>query len=82
MRQTFLEGDDMQWLSEVHYRPAIRYACAILVGNEDAPSELLLYARNNVRTKPTILRPNASGSLRVISWGQTFGERINDNGNC
>jgi hypothetical protein len=67
---TFLESkEDLKWLSDVHYKAAILYACAILHGNEDAPSKVELFARNHFKCKPTILEANDSGNLVVTSYG-------------
>lgn len=74
MQTTFLENPvDMQWLSEVHYKAAYQYKCAIVYGNMDAPDKIELYARNNVDCKPTILQADAKGDLHVMQYGELAG---------
>ncbi len=48
MRQQFLNGaDDVQWLRDTHLKglPALpAFQSFVIIGNEDAPDELHLYA--------------------------------------
>lgn len=50
--------EDMEWLDDVHYKGAKEYACAILVGNEDCPDMVVLYAENHYQSKKLVLKMN------------------------
>lgn len=67
---TFIEtAQDMAWLVEVHGAPS-GYAVAVLHGNEDAPDKVELYARNHYECVPTVMVPDADGTLHVVSTGE------------
>jgi hypothetical protein len=67
----FLETpEDMAWLVEMHCAVARNYACAILHGNEDSPNKIELFARNDVRCKPTVLEIDENLNLIIKSWGE------------
>ena len=47
--------EDLAWLEEVHGIPyATAFSGAILFGNEDAPSRVELYARDDYRCTPQV----------------------------
>lgn len=72
MSMSFLETpEDMAWLAEVHTPLAKGHACAIIHGNEDAPSKVELFARNHYQCVPTVLEPDADYNLKVTQTGET-----------
>ena len=50
-RETFISGaEDMQWLRDVHLKRLLpRFKSAIIVGNEDCPDEIKVYASADPR---------------------------------
>ena len=70
MRELFLDTpEDLAWLAKVHCPIAKGYPYAVLYGNEDSPSKVELFVKNNITCVPTILEQNESGKLCVTSWG-------------
>ncbi len=58
MRETLINTlDDMQWLRDVHLRrlPS-KYKSAVILGNEDCPDEIQVYARRDpkITDKPLV----------------------------
>lgn len=70
MGTTWLDTEeDMEWLAVAHGVGIARsYTCAILHGNEDYPIKVELFARNDVRCKPTVLHADEAGVLQIISY--------------
>lgn len=55
--QSFLESpEDLQWLQDVHsfVKDGLPIACAILYGNEDHPSEIHVYSRNDYQCQSRV----------------------------
>lgn len=70
---TFLNTkEDLDWLQEVHKMPvqAGGYVCAILYGNEDAPSKVELFVRDHYKCKPTVYESDDTGTLRLKEFGE------------
>lgn len=62
--------EDMLWLSQVHNAPK-GYACAILYGNEDSPTKIELFARNDYKCLPTVLTPDDIGEMVIAKYGES-----------
>jgi hypothetical protein len=69
MMTTLAGRRDLEWVAAVHYPYATLYAVAVIHGNEDSPSKIELYSRDDCRCKPTVLSDNGFGRLRVVSFG-------------
>lgn len=69
MKQQFLNApDDVQWLKETHLKGVQgvpEFASFVIVGNEDSPDELRLYASNDPHYRDTFTRVSFSGDCDV-----------------
>jgi hypothetical protein len=63
-------ADDMKWLAEVHTPLAAAHVCAIIQGNEDMPDKIMLYKRNHVDCKPTVLELQDDYTYKVTQQGE------------
>lgn len=61
----FLErGEDLEWLAQVHKVPVDGVMAATLEGNEDCPSRVTTYARNNINCPGKVYVRDAEGNLQ------------------
>ena len=54
--------EDREWLKDVHGVKG-RFAVAVLYGNEDRPTKIELYAKDDYRTTPRVFVPDEDGSF-------------------
>lgn len=46
------------------------FALAVVVGNEDSPEQIQLYARDHIECVPWLFAPDAAGTMQLTQQGE------------